>query len=233
MSIIDPTNDAPKATQAAIARIGGNNPYGKPMWRVVLAQNCIVKRGGIQRELDNGEQSIVTVGPGGRVIESKVHSSVTSGVLEVPRYNCADGWIVEKWFPASTWGTPDQWRSEKSADGMRILQEEYPAEGRYWMMMGPFDHIPDLGDLENAIAMHKESMQSQPSNYDAYFRQVMRDEEYARKKAKDKLVAELNYRRKNELVPVLKSTSLEAQRFRNQLTEQTGLREHLGAVHDA
>jgi hypothetical protein len=81
--------------------------------------------------------------------------------------------------------------------------------------------------------MYEEDMRKQPTNHDSYFRQVMRDEEYARKKAKDKLVADLNYRRKNELVPVLKSSSLEAQRFRNDLTAQAGLSEHLGAVHDA
>ena len=74
---------------------------------------------------------------------------------------------------------------------------------------------------------------NRPANYDAYFRQVMRDEAAARAIAKAKMVADLNYRRKNELVPVLKSTSLEAQRFRNQLTEATGLQEHLGAVHNA
>jgi hypothetical protein len=232
MSITDPTNDAPKAVQDAIARWGGRNPYGDPMWRIVLAQHCIVKRGGIQRELDNGEQSIVTIGFGGKVIESKVHASVTSGILEVPRYN-VEGWILEKWFPASTWGTPEQWRSEKSEDGSRILCEEYPERGRYFLMNGPFDMIPELGDLENSISMYEDDMRKQPTNHDSYFRQVMRDEEYARKKAKDKLVADLNYRRKNELVPVLKSSSLEAQRFRNDLTAQAGLSEHLGAVHDA
>jgi hypothetical protein len=233
MSIIDPTNDAPKSLQAAIARIGGKNPYGEPMWRVVLAQHCIVKRGGILRNMGDGEQSIVTIGTGGKVFESTVHSSVTSGILEVPRYNCADGWILEKWFPASTWGTREQWASEKSENGSRLLCEPYPERGRYFLMNGPFDKIPALGDLENSIAMYEEDMRKQPTNHDAYFRQVMRDEEYARKEAKAKLVADLNDRRKNELVPVLKSTSLEAQRFRNQLTAQAGMTEHLGAVHDA
>jgi hypothetical protein len=232
MSIIDPTNDTPKAIQDAIARAGGKNPYGEPMWRIVLAQHCIVKRGGIQREID-GEQSVVTIGTGGKVFESKVHAAVVSGVIDTPRYNCADGWILEKWFPASTWGTREQWASEKSEDGSRILCEPYPERGRYFLMNGPFDRIPELTDLENSIAMYEDDMRKQPTNHDAYFRQVMRDEEYARKKAKEKLVAELNCRRKNELVPVLKSTSLEAQRFRNELTEQAGLSEHLGAVHDA
>jgi hypothetical protein len=233
MSTFDPTNDAPKATHAALARIGGNNPYGEPMWRVVLAQHCIAKRGGILHDLGDGEQSVFAVGAKGKIVEAKIFDSMTSGTLDLPKYDCADGWIVERWFPASTWGTPEQWASQKAEDGSRLLCEEYPSRGRYWMMMGPFDHIPDLGDLENAIAMHTESMNNQPTNYDAYFRQVMRDEECARQKAKEKLIADLNYRRKNELVPVLKSTSLGAQRFRNQLTAQAGLSEHLGAVHDA
>ena len=233
MSIIDPTNDAPKAVQDAIARWGGRNPYGDPMWRIVLAQNIVAKRGGLLHDLGDGEQSVFAIGAHGKIVESKIHDSVSSGIVELPRYGCGPGWIMERWFPASTWGTPEAWAAQRSDDGSRLLCEDYPQRGRYFMLMGPFDKIPELTDLENAISMHKESMQLQPTNYDAYFRQVMRDEESARKKAKDKLVADLNYRRKNELVPVLKSSSLEAQRFRNDLTAQAGLSEHLGAVHDA
>jgi hypothetical protein len=233
MSTTHPENDAPKAVQMALAKWGGNNPYGEPNWRIVLAQNCVAKRGGILHDLGDGNQSVFAVGPKGKIVESKIFDSVKSGVVELPKYACEPGWIVEKWFPASTWGTPEQWAAHKSEDGTRLLCEEYPSRGAYWMLIGPFEKIPELSDLENAISMHQESMRVQPTNYDAYFRQVMRDEEYARKMAKAKLVAELNYRRTNELVPVLKGTSLEAQKFRNQLSESTGDRSHLGAVHDA
>lgn len=232
MSVANAETDCPRAIREAITRFGGLNPYGEPMWRVVLAQNCVAKRSGILHEVADG-QSVFAVGPGGKVVESRVWDAVKSGIVELPKYNCEDGWIVEKWFPASTWGTPEEWAAHKAEDGSRLLCEEYPARGAYWMLIGPFPKLPDLGDLECAISMHQQSMQNRPTNYDAYFKQVMRDEEAARKKAKEKLVADLNYRRKNELVPVLKSTSLEAQRFRNELTEQSGLKEHLGAVHNA
>ena len=108
MSITDPTNDAPKSLQAAIARIGGKNPYGEPMWRVVLAQHCIARRGGILHDLGDGNQSVFAVGAKGKIVEAKIFDSMTSGTLDLPKYDCADGWIVERWFPASTWGTPEQ-----------------------------------------------------------------------------------------------------------------------------
>jgi hypothetical protein len=139
---------------------------------------------------------------------------------------------MEKWFPASTWGTPEQWASHKSEDGTPMMGA-YPIEGDYWMMAGPFDHIPELSDIEQAMSMHEEAMRNRPANYAAHFKQVIKDEEYAREQRRLKLERELELMRKSELVPVLKGGSLEAQRFRNQLSESIGDRSHLGAVHDA
>lgn len=233
MSLTHPENDAPKQVQEFLAKIGGKVPgQDRPMWRIVLAQNCVAKRGGILHEIEGEAPSIFSPGPDGKTYYSRPHDSVTAGMIELPKYVC-EGWIVEKWFPPSTWGTPEEWAGHKAEDGSRLLCEDYPSRGDYWMLIGPFEHIPELTDLETAIRMHQQSEQNRPANYDAYFRQVMRDEAAARAIAKAKMVADLNYRRKNELVPVLKSTSLEAQRFRNQLTEATGLQEHLGAVHNA
>ena len=113
------------------------------------------------------------------------------------------------------------------------MRGEFPSRGDYWMVGGPFPKIPELGDLECAISMHQQSMNQRPQNYKAHFKQTLLDEATAREKRREKLEAELAYIRKNELVPVLKSGSLEAQRYRNQLQTQCGLTEHLGAVHDA
>jgi hypothetical protein len=76
-------------------------------------------------------------------------------------------------------------------------------------------------------------MNAQPANYAAVLKQTVLDQETARERRREKLENDLAYMRKNELVPVLKSGSLAAQRFRNQLNEATGDRSHLGAVHDA
>ena len=140
--------------------------------------------------------------------------------------------MLEKWFPPSTWGTREEWVSHKSEDGSTIMGP-YPSEGDYWMLAGPFEKIPELADLRQSIDMHRQAMQSQPSNYANLLKQTILDQETARETRRAKLEADLAYMRKNELVPVLKSGSLAAQRFRNQLNEATGDRSHLGAVHDA
>jgi hypothetical protein len=231
MSIEHPELDAPRALQQAIARAGGNNPYGLPLWRLVLAQNCVVKRAGIFHDLGKGEQQIYQIIDGMRVAR-KLDDTVTIGLKEVPKYP-VDGWIMERWFPPEAWGTPEQWHSHLGEAGMQIMASEYPSRGDYWLINGPFEHIPELSDLENSIAMHEHAMRNRPTNYMAYLKKVISDEESAREARREKMEKDLIYLRKNELVPVLKSTSLEAQRFRNQLQADCGLREHLGAVHDA
>ena len=235
MSVTNPTTDAPKVVQQAIARIGGTVPGQTiPLFRIVLAQNCFIKSGGIFHDVGTEEQSVFAIGANGKVVENRIQDRITTAALvEVAKYP-VEGWIIERWFPAETWGSPQDWGSHKSEDGTRMLQGEFPSRGDYWIVGGPFDKIPELGDLECAISMHKQAMETRPANYKAHFQQTIRNEETARERRREKLEADLAYMRKTELVPVLKSGSLEAQRFRNQLQTACGLsNEHLGAVHDA
>ena len=232
MSTANPETDAPRSIQQAIAEIGGKVPgQNRPMWRLVLAQNCLVRRSGVMHELPTGEVSVFAPGPDGKIHYQQPQDRITVGLMEIPKYPC-EGWVLEKWFPASTWGTPEEWKSHRSEDGSTIMGE-YPTRGDYWMLAGPFERIPELGDLENAIAMHKHAMNTAPVNYANLLKQTVLDQEAAREMRRQKLEDDLAYMRKNELVPVLKSGSLEAQRFRNKLNESSGDRSHLGAVHDA
>lgn len=234
MSVTDPTNDAPKSVQKFLAKIGGKVPgQDRPLFRIVLAENCLIKTGGIFHDLGTEEQSIFAVDAKGKVVENKVKDNITSAALvEVCKYP-VDGWIIERWFPADTWGNPEEWKSHKSEDGSSMMKGEFPSRGDYWIVGGPFQRIPELGDLECAIAMHKQSMDQRPQNYKAHFEQIIRNEETAREQRREKLENDLAYMRKHELVPMLKGTSLEAQRFRDQLQARCGLKSHLGVVHDA
>ena len=232
MSVVNPENDAPKYLQKSLANHGGMVPgQNRPMWRLVLAQNCLIVTNGIMHDLGAGEVSCVAVGADGKKYYSKPSDSIKAGRFEVPKYPC-EGWILEKWFPASTWGSPEEWRSQKSEDGSTIMGA-YPNQGDYWMLAGPFEKVPDLSDLIQAIDMHRHAMATQPSNYANVLKQTILDEETKREQRREKLEKDLAYMRKDELVPVLKSTSLGAQRFRNQLQTACGLSDHLGAVHDA
>ena len=234
MSVEHPENDAPKAVQAFLAKIGGKVPgQDRALFRIVLAEKCLIKAGGIFHDIGAEEQSIFAVGANGKVVENRLSDRVTSApVVEVAKYP-VEGWIIERWFSAETWGNPEQWKSHKSEDGSTMMQGECPSRGDYWIVGGPFPRIPELGDLECSIAMHQQAMENRPTNYAALFKQTIKNEETAREARRAKLEADLAYMRKNELVPVLKSGSLAAQRFRNELQTACGLTEHLGAVHDA
>jgi hypothetical protein len=232
MSLPNPALDAPTSVQKAIAQHGGKVPgQDRPMWRLVLAQNCLITASGVMHELGTGEVSCFAVGPDGKRHYQAPQDRITSGRFEIPKYP-VEGWVLEKWFPPSTWGTREEWASHKSDDGSTIMGP-YPDQGDYWMLAGPFEKIPELADLRQAIDMHRQAMNAQPANYAAVLKQTVLDQETARERRREKLENDLAYMRKNELVPVLKSGSLAAQRFRNQLNEATGDRSHLGAVHDA
>lgn len=232
MSITNVELDAPSAIQKALAQHGGKVPgQQRPMWRLVLAQNCLIKASGILHELPTGEVSCFAISPDERRVYQKPADRIQSGTFELPKYPC-EGWVLEKWFPPSTWGTREEWVSHKSEDGSTIMGE-YPSRGDYWMLAGPFERIPDLADLRQAIDMHRQTMATKPVDYANMLKQTILDQETAREQRRNKLEADLAYMRKNELVPVLKSGSLAAQRFRNKLNESIGDRTHLGAVHNA
>ena len=232
MSVTNPENDAPSYYRHKLAEHGGKVPgQNRAMWRLVLAQNCLIKASGILHELPTGEVSCFAVSPDGKRVYQKPADRIQAGTFDVPKYPC-EGWVLEKWFPASTWGTREEWSSHKSEDGSTIMGP-YPDQGDYWMLAGPFERIPELADLRQAIDMHRHAMETQPTNYANVLKQTVLDQETAREQRREKLEKDLAYMRKNELVPVLKSGSLAAQRFRNKLNESTGDRSHLGAVHDA
>lgn len=230
--ITTPELDAPRAIQKALLEHGGMVP-GRDiaMWRLVLAQNCIVKASGILHQLPTGEISCFAIAPDGKRVYEKPADKISAGTFELPKYPC-DGWILEKWFPPEVWGSRDEWKSHRSEDGSTIMGE-YPSRGDYWMLAGPFERIPDLADLRQAIDMHRQTMATKPVDYANMLKQTILDQETAREQRRNKLEADLAYMRKNELVPVLKSGSLAAQRFRNKLNKSIGDRTHLGAVHNA
>lgn len=225
-----PENDAPESYRKALARIGRNNPYGKPMWRVCLAENCIRKSNGILHHLPTGDVSMFEVDARGRTHARKsLGDRVESGSFELPRYPC-EGWIVERWFPPETWGTPETWNAQTAQDGGRIMASEFPSEGDYFLTCGPFEQLPELGDLENAIQMWEHGHRNRPTNILQHYRDLLNQEEELREKRRLALEEKLAYMRKNELVPVLKSGSLEAQSVRNDLQKLIGDTSHLGVV---
>lgn len=229
--MLDPNSETPRSYREFVTKIGGKNPYGDPLWRVVLAERCLRKSSGLLHHLPTGEVSIFAVDAKG-VHYEKPQDSVDAGVFELPRYP-VEGWISERWFPASTWGTREEWESARNEIGGKLHAEPFPERGDYFMVGTFGERLPELSDIECAIQMWEDGHRKRPTNIVAYYKQLLSNEEYAREQRREQLERDLAYMRKHELVPVLKSGSLEAQRFRNQLNASIGDPSHLGAVHDA
>lgn len=226
----NPDLDAPESYRKTLLRIGGKNPHGKPMWRVCIAEHCTRKTSGLLHHLPTGELSVFEIDGKGKVHgKTSLGDRVESGVFELPRYP-VEGWIIERWFPAAIWGTPETWNAEKGESGERIMAEEFPREGDYWMTNGPFEQIPDIGDLENAVQQWEHEFRNRPTNVEGLFERSIKAARERREKRRQRLIKELEYLRQHELVPVLKSSSLEAQSVRNDLQKMVGDRSHLGAV---
>lgn len=224
---MNPENDAPTPIREAITRFGGKTPYDKPMWRVCIAEHCIAIRGGIFHEWPGGELEAITLGPGGKMIFNKVTpTSVKSGLMEVPRYP-AEGWILEKWFPAHMWGPRAWWESIRAEDGTPMMGP-YPEQGEYFLIAGPWPTCPQISDIEAAIQVYEHNRAKVPVDLDMAVSQAMRDEEDLQKQRFEALVKELELYRTSEILPVMKSTSLAAQAVRNDIQKRLGLKSHLG-----
>lgn len=223
----NPNKDAPKAIRDWLIKYAGNNPFGKPNWRVCLAQHVTRMSGGIFTEMPDGENVMFDVDSRGRVIYTPISPTrVTSGVFEIPRYP-HEGWIMERWMPAHVWGPRQVWESHKSEDGSSLLGP-YPNEGEYYLICGPFPKMPPLGDMSEAIAQYECTYRNRPVDLEMAINQQVKAQEDLRLARKEKLVADLEQYRKSEILPMLKRVSLSAQAVRNRLQESCGLTSHFG-----
>ena len=205
--------------------------YRRPLWRLVRAENRIHTCGGTFHEgKEGGEFSFE---PTGKFSVSSFNpGKVHSGIDQIPMYTCGPGWILERWMPPHVWGTRDDWNQTKAADGQRLFGE-YPSEGDYWMLEGPFcddNEVPLLDPppltfLLKTIEVYEHCRNNQNQSFEAI---------YARDIAREKMEAEMKYLRMmdeilacgREVESVLKSGSLAAQRVRQHAAKMRGDRSH-------
>jgi hypothetical protein len=94
----------------------------------------------------------------------------------------------------------------------------YPAEGDYFMTnLKPFPKLPEWSDLENAISNWECQERLKPTDFAMAIKMAIKNEQEWLEKRREKFEQELEERRKSDLLPVMKSGSLAAQRFRQTL----------------
>ena len=224
----DPNVDAPKPIRDMILRFAGTNPYGKPIWRACLAQHVTARRGGVFHNLEGGRKTMFVYGPDGKRYYQPIGDRVTTGFMDVPKYP-HKGWIMERWMPPHLYGTKQEWEAQKSEDGTPMMGP-FPSEGDYFLINGPFPKMPDWGDMENAIAHYEKQQRMRPTDFASALKQFMKNERDEQEAKRQAFEDELEQMRVSELLPMLKSTSLSAQRFRNALNASIGDRSHFGVL---
>jgi hypothetical protein len=120
----------PKSLKDAIKRAGGKNPFGEPMFRLLLAECRVVKAAGAWKEWSKNLsveerggfptkeiQRLIKEGRSTQEINEFVTQwserqplRVITGMVDRPLYQFK-GFILEKWKPAITFGSPDEWYS--------------------------------------------------------------------------------------------------------------------------
>lgn len=220
----------PTDIREELGRYGGLNPYGRAHWRVVLAQERLCRRGGVFKTMPTGDVAVIEVDP--KTFE--VHrrevkpERVVTGIRDVPKYPVR-GWILERWFPASHYNK-QEWERAKSSDGVTPMMGPFPHEGEYFMLGGPWAKVPEMADMKMAIAMHLREEATRPRNYAEVLRQEIEADRLEEERTMAKAYDDLAHFYDSEVEPVLKGTSLGAQRIRNEMQDAMGERSHQGVA---
>lgn len=230
----------PRATERFLKSYGGKNPFGGPKWRLIVASDRMIKEAGVYRDWAEG---LSTAEKGGLNFQPNPDAPgcnferfgnrpirVVTEMREVRKYPQSEGWILERWFPASSYGTQAEWYSYKAIDGFTPMLGPYPECGDYEFVVGPWLHVPSIDVLErriseytNAQANKKGTPESRAAEYMQRYRE---QEELDEKKRK----AEYALMMADHLSP-MKSGSLAASRWRQDLARQTGnANEHIGIL---
>lgn len=203
---------------------GGMTPVDdRPIWRLVLAQNCRIRCFGWMNHIAAGTDLQALEKP-----EDLVPERIEEGEFWIPRTR-VKGWILQRWFAASVWGTREAWESQKARDGKTRLLAAWPANGDYLMMYGPWDSIEAAGDLRAAIREYNKARTLNPVNWDNYEAAMIVREAQERQEMADRYAEELEATQRSEVAPILRSVSTAAQEYRDAVAEQAAGGVNLGA----
>jgi hypothetical protein len=220
----------PRAIRNALAEYAGYNRFGGANWRCIVAEDHLVLRGGVHKTMPSGDVKTFELErlPNGTYLQhfrEVKPEKVEHGFKQVPKWGVS-GWILERWFAPETLNRTI-WENEKGEDGTPLMGP-YPEKGYYFMLAGPWEHMPELTDLRQAIAMHLRMEEERPLGYEAMLKQTVDEDQAAEEAAYQKAQADLAYFYESEVEPVMKGTSLAAGRIRNEIAAGMGDHSHQG-----
>jgi hypothetical protein len=112
------THETPAAIDERVTLAGGTNRYGEANFRVVWGGSRLAWIGGKWTDRD-------------------AHGNITRESVElrrVPKYLPVNRWHIERWMPAESYGSPEEWYAQTTEveDGIRVAAlGPYPSRGEY------------------------------------------------------------------------------------------------------
>lgn len=227
----------PRETQRFLKRYGGSNPYKQPQWRLIVSSERLIKEAGVWKDWAEGLSTKEKGGLNFSPIAGGVHYQryqnkplrVVTEVRETQKYPSAEGWILEKWFPATSYGTREEWHSYKADDGVTPMLGPYPECGDYEMQYGPWEKLPATDLLQSLISQYSSSIANRKGTPFSRAVEYLQRAQYAEEKKEQKLRDEYEAQFRDVLSP-MKSTSLAASRWRQDLAKRTGQTSHVGLL---
>ena len=224
----------PSSTARFLVSFGGRNPFDKPQWRLLVSSDRRVKESGVYRDWAAG---LSTAEKGGLNFEGcrfRRHDNrplrVVTEMREVRKYPHVEGWILERWFPASSYGTQAEWYSYKAVDGFTPMLGPYPECGDYEMVYGPWAKAPSTDTLQGLISKYSHGVNSRRGTAESRAQEYLLRYQYEEEQAELKRKAEYEAMMRDHISP-LHSGSLAASRWRQDLARRTGNgHEHIGIL---
>ena len=209
--------------------IGGRTPFGEPMWRLVVASSVVWKVAGgkVWQEglsiSERGGFDFENCGPHW----NKPIRDESDRLVERRRYPHLDGWILQRWFPPSSYSRT-QWFADENclADGTPKLGP-FPQFGDYEMIGGPTPRVPSRSELRSFVSSYYRRLESRSGSVEGRIREAVNAAEYECQKEEQR-VRTLADEYMRDKCSYLYSSSLEAGRVRTERAEKLGIREHVG-----
>lgn len=227
-----------------LKRRSGVTPQGFPIYRLVRSESIMERVGGYWHDWDGNlnaqDRGGIKTDAAGKPTGS--HHRFDRAVAEirlVPTYTHLDtqGWVLERWFSAAFFGSPLAWfdhvvMTPDEAGALTVRSKiprwpDYPSQGKYLMIVGPFDYEPAMGFLEDFIAFRERKMEEFPADIEVHMKQCERRCVERDRKASERGMRE-NEDRITSGVAALTGTSLEAGRWRSRMFERAGQESHIG-----
>jgi hypothetical protein len=233
---VDKDYYGPELYVKELVRAGGLNPYGLPLFRLVLIGKRTCKLAFQWEDWPDDvpyeqRHGIVTNPDTGKPVESPWRPLQTKiEMREVIYYHDQnpEEWLIERWWPPfesrEAWFAPN-----RCVNGNPDLPKSgpYPDEGAYLFVAGTFEKPPELGMLLDLIAMWAKNRESMERDAVKYTKQQEEIAQWNYEQRAAKKLAESEAHIKDLLSPIT-TMSLGAGRWRQQMYERAGFRGHIG-----